>query len=511
MSNTPPGKLFAFLTAFSFPVLLMSFAALAGVGIFIIGEGIWEAREEHSEAEFTAEEVARHNTTEDCWLIVYGKVFDLTEASKAHPGTFNCGGDGSENYRKNHGEKLRDKMMAFYIGELKGDPPVPPQAEVEEEINPRKELFVEEGSWDPLNLMIVMERENRSLLAIDARTHTPVGRVLDVGERVHTQVFSPDGNYAYHISRDGWLTKIDLRTLDPVGHVRVGENSRGTALTENGKIVAVGNYEPRNVVLLDADTLEIIKRIDLFDYEQGKLVKSRAGAMVEKGNKIIVALKDTASIWVIDTDVRGMPVMNYYWDIGDDADILHDGYLTADGRYYLISMQESNQVWVLDTDTMEPIATVSTGKKPHTGPGATWGDATFVPALDEGLITAIDMKTWTPKKFIKTGGPGLFVRSYPDSSYPYVWADTAFGENEDEIYVIDGKSLEVVKTLVPMEGKRSIHPEFTPDGRYVYVAVWLGNKVYVYDSRTFEVVKTIDAITPSGVSSVGLRVEEPGI
>jgi len=489
-------------------IILLILAIAVGIGGLMQKTG-----DKDSGDKYTVGDVAKHNKTDDCWLIVDELVFDLTEQSKAHPGAFTCGGDGSENYHKNHGPKIRDKMMVFLIGELVGGHESAGNLGITETapISPKKELFVPEGSWNPLDLMIVMERENRSLLAIDSSTHKSVGRVKDIGERVHTQVFSPDGNFTYHISRDGWLTKIDLRTLDPVGFVKVGTDSRGTALTDDGKIVAVGNYAPESVVLIDAETLEIIKSIDLFDYEGGVRVASRAGALVEDGENIIVALKDTASVWVIDAGARGMPVSKYYWDIGTDEDVLHDGYLTADGKFFVVSVQGSDYVWVLDTDTFEEVAKVTTGQKPHTGPGATWGNTTFVPALGEGLITAIDTLTWEPKKYIKTGGPGLFIRSYPDPSYPYVWADTAFEDQEDEIYVIDGEKLEIVETLIPMEGKRSIHPEFTRDGKFVYVAVWMGDKVYVYDSLTFEVVTTIDAITPSGISSVGLRIEEPGI
>jgi protein NirF len=66
----------------------------------------------------------------------------------------------------------------------------------------------------------------------------------------------------YIISRDGWLHKINLSTLEPEIHVRVGTNSRGTALTDDGKYLAVGNYEPHNIVVVDADTMKTVKTID---------------------------------------------------------------------------------------------------------------------------------------------------------------------------------------------------------------------------------------------------------
>lgn len=496
-------------------------ALIAALAYLLFPRAQEELREEPKEEEqvnvFTVEQVVTHGSDDDCWVMVDGQVFDMTEAAKWHPGMFKCGNDVSENYHKNHGPVVRPQMLAFKIGEVKGGgiEHVSEDTMVKEEqqaLSPQTTFLVENKVWNPLDLMAVVERDAESLLFIDSSIHEPVARITNVGYQPHTEVFSPDAKFSYLISRDGWVTKINLQTLQAEKSVRVGKNSRGTALTDDGKFLVIGNYEPETIVIVNPETLEVIKTIDLVVVREGKTLRSRAGALVESGQKVIIALKDLNSVWVLDTSKEDLPISNMYWNIGGTESVLHDGYLTADGKFFIVAAQDANVVWVLDTKTMKEIARVPTGKKPHTGPGATWGHTTFVPSLGEGILTAIDTRTWTPEKYIQTGGPGLFVRSYDDPAYPYVWADAAFGgEHNDEIYVIDGKTLEIVKTLIPMDGKQVIHPEFTRDGKYVYVIVWGGNKVYVYDSLTLEVVATIDATTPSVISNVGVRLREPGL
>jgi DNA-binding beta-propeller fold protein YncE len=406
--------------------------------------------------------------------------------------------------------------MKFFIGAIddgviameSGNPDEPVT-----ELKPYSELYVEAGSWDNHELMVVVEKDAEKLLFIDGSTHTELGRVHDIGFQPHTSVYTEDANYMFLIARDGWLTKIDLNTLEPIKSVNVGESSRGTALTDDGKYLAIGNYIPGNVVIMDPETLEVLKTIPTVGALDGEEIESRVGAMVEAGDKVIVALKDLNSVWVIDTSKPDFPVIEKHWNIGENATPLHDAFLSADGRFYIVASMGSKTVWVMDTETWQPVAEVETGETPHTGPGATWGNKIYIPALGEGLITAIDMTTWEPVSSIKTAGPGLFIRSYPaDPDYPYVWAETAFGEFHDEIYVIDARTDEIVKTIRPVEGESSWHPEFTLNGQFVYIVSQTANEIEVYDANApFDLVKRIKAETPSAVSNIGLRIEEKGL
>jgi protein NirF len=464
---------------------------------------------------FSINDVAQHNTQNDCWLVIDNIVFDATPEAKLHPAAFNCGTDATDNYHKNHGKGISDKMAVLKIGIVDdGVKTIPDEVkDIEKKpINPRTELFVESGSWHNEDLMVIVEKDVENLLFIDGSTHTELGRMFDVGFQPHTSVFSPDGKYMYIIARNGWLTKIDLDTFEAVAVIDVGINSRGTALTDDGKYLAIGNYEPGNIVMVDPASMKILKVIPTIGEIDGEEIESRVGAVVQKGDHIIVALKDLNSVWIIDASQKDFPVVEKYWNIGSNKTPLHDAYLTPDGKFYIVASMGSDTVWVLNTETWEKVGEVKTGKTPHTGPGATWGTTTYVPSMGEGLITAIDTLTWEPIAHIKTGGPGLFIRSYPnDPTYPYVWADTSFGDHHDEIYVIDAASNTIVKTLKPVEGESSWHPEFTRDGKFVYVVSQTANEITIYDAYTFEVIKRISSDTPSAVSNVGLRIEEIGL
>ena len=39
-----------------------------------------------SVTEFTMQDVAKHNTPDDLWLVINGKVYDVTDFAEEHPG-----------------------------------------------------------------------------------------------------------------------------------------------------------------------------------------------------------------------------------------------------------------------------------------------------------------------------------------------------------------------------------------------------------------------------------------
>jgi len=70
--------------------------------------------------EFTKEEVAKHNTKEDCWVIVNGDVLNVTEFLPDHPGgelailTF-AGKDATEEFNMIHPPDVIKKYLYVIV------------------------------------------------------------------------------------------------------------------------------------------------------------------------------------------------------------------------------------------------------------------------------------------------------------------------------------------------------------------------------------------------------------
>jgi len=75
---------------------------------------------------YTLDQVKKNNSKENCWSVIRGKVYDLTNWIDKHPGGADkilniCGKDGTEFFVKQHGgkEMPENALKNFEIGVLK--------------------------------------------------------------------------------------------------------------------------------------------------------------------------------------------------------------------------------------------------------------------------------------------------------------------------------------------------------------------------------------------------------
>ncbi len=387
-------------------------------------------------------------------------------------------------------------------------------------------------SADPLNLFVVVETGDHHVSILDGDKLEPIHRFPSRFALHGGPKFTPDGRYVFFASRDGWITKFDLWNLKVVAEVRAGINTRNAAVSGDGKWVAVANYLPHSLVILDAD-LNLKKILPVAD-KDGK-VSSRVSAVYDAAPRqsFVAALKDVKEVWEVSYNPKapeipaGM-IHDFKYREGKFIpgflnpqrsqleDYLDDFYFTQD--YHEVMGASRNDAksavsgQVVNLDVRKKIADLELPGMPHLGSGISWqwqGKTVMAtPNLNEGLISIIDMKTWKTIKQIKTRGPGFFMRSHENSRY--AWTDSMMSkEFKDTMQIIDKEKLEIVAELKPEPGKTFAHVEFTKDGKYVLASLWeMDGALIVYDAATLKEVKRLPMKKPVGKYNVWNKISK---
>ena len=373
---------------------------------------------------------------------------------------------------------------------------------------------------DMMNLFLVVETGDHHVTVLDGDKLEPIHRFPSRYALHGGPKFTPDGRYVFFASRDGWITKYDLWNLAVVAEIRAGINTRNVAVSGDGKYVAVANYLPHTLVLLDAD-LNLLKVHAVKD-KQGK-ESSRVSAVYDAAprNSFVAALKDVPEVWEISYDPKAEDV-----PIGVIHDFLYkegafvpgflnprrtylsepldDFFFTQDYSELMGAGREAGKGQVVHLDVRKKIADLALPGMPHLGSGITWEwqgrTVMATPNLKEGVISVIDMKDWKTIKAIPTLGPGFFMRSHENT--PYAWTDSMMSKAKDTLQVIDKRTLEKVAEVKTDPGKTLAHIEFTRDGRYALASLWErkadGGALIVLDAATFKEVKRIPMDKPVG-------------
>uniref|UniRef100_A0A8C8Y3Y4 Cytochrome b5 n=2 Tax=Panthera TaxID=9688 RepID=A0A8C8Y3Y4_PANLE len=83
------------------------------------GQGV-----ETSVTYYRLEEVAKHNSMKEIWLVIHGRVYDITRFLNEHPGgeevlMEQAGADASESFEDvGHSSDAREMLKQYYIGDV---------------------------------------------------------------------------------------------------------------------------------------------------------------------------------------------------------------------------------------------------------------------------------------------------------------------------------------------------------------------------------------------------------
>ena len=404
------------------------------------------------------------------------------------------------------------------------------------------------------DICFVTERDAERVAFVDGTN----GKILSkhpAGFAVHVTVTNKrQPRYAYSISRSGLVTMFDLNTpgQQKIAEVQVGTESRGLAVSPDGKYLMAGNYVPGGAILMDAMTLEPLKVYPTSSVikPNGDIDSSRVAGIFDTpyGPYIAFALKDGGHVYIIDYSKPGFPIVG---DIPNIGDILHDGFLNEGkeiGRYLFIASQGSDVVGVVDFKTKSLVTKIYTGpaSKPHPGQGSSWYNETLGQQLGATVNMNLGQVTIWDDHFdvirqIPIGGGGLFIGTSEHT--PFLWADNVLGASDvwNQVHLINKQTLELdriitvgttegtvtdpvthkvlykweVPTVKDAKGAvvvpRILHAEPANHGHWTMISEWNAGRIGIYEAATGKFVKYITGLTtPTFTYSIEHRQTIPG-
>jgi nitrite reductase (NO-forming)/hydroxylamine reductase len=404
------------------------------------------------------------------------------------------------------------------------------------------------------DICFVTERDAYRVAFVDGTS----GKILSkhkAGFAVHVTVTNKrQPRYAYSISRSGLVTMFDLNTpgQQKIAQCQVGSESRGLAVSPDGKYLMAGNYTPGGAILMNAMTLEPLKvypTSSVIDPD-GNIGSSRVAGIYDTpyGPYIAFALKDGGHVYIIDYSKEGFPIVG---DIPNIGKILHDGFLNEGkeiGRYLFQASQGSDVMGVVDFKTKSLVTKIYTGPsaKPHPGQGSSWYNEHLGAQLGATVNMNLGQVTIWDDNFdvvrqIPTGGGGLFIGTSEHT--PFLWADNVLGgsANWNKVHLINKQTLELDRVLTvgtkqgtiidPVSHKvlykwkvptvkdkkgnvvipRILHAEPANHGKWTMISEWNAGRIGIYEAKTVKFVKYIKGLTtPTFSYSIEHRQTIPG-
>ena len=279
----------------------------------------------------------------------------------------------------------------------------------------------------------------------ESREPYRVGAAIEVGAAPHGIRFSADGDTAYvALSGDGQIGVVDLAAGAVVVRWEAGDTPLDLVRAGDGWLVS--QFRDSTLIRLDAE---------------GRIVD---GAV---------------------------------WNVGSGPSLFSPGEVRGETW---ITSEFADRLWIVDTETGVPVRSHETGDRPYPADVMWDGSHAFVPNLDAGTVSVIDLLNMETDATVDAcpGPPGGALT--PDQ-VTYV---VACG-GSDELVFVNTASF-AVTGRVPGLGPRPFSVVVPGDGRHALVNNAGGSTVSVVDLEARAVVQTIEV----GEQPIVLRAHPDG-
>lgn len=311
-------------------------------------------------------------------------------------------------------------------------------------------------------------------------------RVRSIGKlgRLHHATIKFWRGFAFIISRDGWLSRIDTKTDRVVQQVKVGKSSIGFVVVDERWLV-VANYAPKNIVVLDA-TMRKVKEIDTGSRNVG--IKSWRSLLV-------FSLMDRDQIWVLDAQKQFQVIHK----VAAAGRMPFDALIAE--HLYVAAFFKQRVVGMLDLKTLRyhqrPLPNSREEvlyKIPHFGLWGIHGAYAYVPVSGARKLAVLHIAKFAVGGQIPLPGLPVFASLSPDGRF---LAINYSGEQQNGLTVMERKHRKIVRHWDV--GRRVMHMRFSANSQFLYISSYFENQVHVLSIPSWKRVYSVVVPTPSGI------------
>ncbi|MCJ1236310.1 hypothetical protein MMC14_004290 [Varicellaria rhodocarpa] len=235
-----------------------------------------QPQQQRKDQKLNGEEVAKHNKKHDCWVIVHGKAYDVTEFMPEHPGGPNiilkfAGKDATETYEPIHPPDTLDKFLdkSKHLGEVNMDTVEKDEAEADPDEQDRQDRIKRMPILEQCYNLMDFEAVARRVMKKSAWAYYSSGADDEITMR--------ENHSAYHKI---WfrprilhnVEKIDLRTTMLGTKVDIPFYVTATALGKlgnpEGEVILTRGAKKHNVVQM-IPTLASCSFDEIVDAKEG--------------------------------------------------------------------------------------------------------------------------------------------------------------------------------------------------------------------------------------------------